>query len=65
MDGEWGERDVYDSQCGHRMIFSRSEVVDDGGVELVRVGKVKIEAAVMPELFGAQGALVEAACRME
>jgi len=44
---------------------SRSEAVDDGGVEFVRVGKMEIEAATTSKLFGAQGALVEAAHGVE
>jgi len=39
--------------------------MDDGGVELVCVGKVEVEAAAMSEPLGAQGTLVEAACRVE
>jgi len=35
-------------------------MVDDGGVELMCVGKVEIEAAVMFEPFWTQGTLVEA-----
>jgi len=56
---------VYDGQREYRVIFSRLEAVDDGGVELVCVGKVEIEAAAMFESLGAQGALVEAACGVE
>jgi len=47
------------------VIRSGSEAVDNGGVKFVRVGKVEIEAAAMSEPFGAQGALVEAACGVE
>jgi len=47
------------------MIRSGSEAVDDGGVEFVRVGKVKVEAAAISESFGAQGTLVEATRGME
>jgi len=47
------------------MIRSGSEAVDDGGIELVHVGKMEVEAAVTSELFGAQGTLVEAMCRVE
>jgi len=39
--------------------------MDDGRVEFVRVGKMEVEAAATPESFRAQGALVEAARRME
>jgi len=39
--------------------------MDDGGVEFVRMGEVKIEAAATSETFGAQGALVEATRGME
>jgi len=39
--------------------------MDDGGVKLMRVGKVEVKAAAMFELFGAQGALVEAGRAME
>jgi len=34
--------------------------MDDGGIELMRVREVKVEAATMSEPLGAQGALVEA-----
>jgi len=47
------------------MIRSGSEAVDDGGVELMCVRKVEVEAAAMPEPFGAQGTLVKAAHRVE
>jgi len=39
--------------------------MDDGGVELVGVREVKVEAAAISEPFGAQGALVEAAHGVE
>jgi len=35
--------------------------MDDGGVELVHVGKMKVEAATVFESLGAQGTLVKAA----
>jgi|SRR6266850_4061369 len=47
------------------MIHSGSEAMDDGGVELVRVREVEIEAAAMSEPLGAQGTLVEATRRVE
>jgi len=65
IDGKWGKRDIDNSQCGGWAIFSRSEVVDDGGVELVRVREVEVEAAATSESFGAQGTLVEMVCRVE
>jgi len=40
-------------------------MVDNGGAELVCVRKVKVEAAAISELFGAQRTLVEAAHGME
>jgi len=60
IDGERGERDVDNGQRGVWVIFLRSKVVDDGGVELVHVREVKIEAAAKFESLGAQGTLVEA-----
>jgi len=39
--------------------------MDDGGVELVRVREVKVEAAAMFEPLEAQGTLVEAVCGMK
>ena len=39
--------------------------MNDGGVELVGVGKVKVEAAATSKPFGTQGTLVEAMCGME
>jgi len=53
IDRERGERDVDNGQCGVRAIFSRSEAVDNGGVELVCVGKVEVKAAAMFEPLGA------------
>jgi len=47
------------------MIFLRSEAVDDGGVELVRVREVEVEAAATFELFRTQGALMKAARGVE
>jgi len=47
------------------MIRSGSKAMDDSGIKLVRVREVEVEAAATPESFGAQGALVEAACGME
>jgi len=47
------------------MIHSGSEVINDSGVELVGVRKVKVEAAATSKPFRAQGALVEAAGGME
>jgi len=40
-------------------------MVDNGGVELVRVRKVEVKPAAMFEPLGAQGALVETPRRME
>jgi len=34
--------------------------MDDGGIEFVSVGKMKVKSAMTPKPFGAQGALVEA-----
>src|SRR6266850_3753864 len=65
IDGERGERDVDNGQCGVWVIFSRSEAVDDGGIEFVCVGEVEIEAAAIFEPLGAQGTLVEAAHGVE
>ena len=60
VDGERGERDVNNGQRGVWAIFSRSEAVDNGGIELVCVGEVEVEAAAMFEPLGAQGTLVKA-----
>jgi len=60
IDGEWCERDMDNGQREYQTIFSRSEAVDDGGVELVRVREMEIESAAVSEPFWAQGALVEA-----
>ena len=61
VNGERGKRDVDNGQHGVRAIFSRLEVMDDGGVELVRVGEMEVETAAMFEPLGAQGTLVETA----
>jgi len=61
ISGEWGERDVDDGQCKVRVIFSRSETVDDGWVEFVHMREVEVEPAAIFEPLGAQGTLVEAA----
>src|SRR6267142_376658 len=60
IDGKWSERDVDDGQCDVQVTFSRSETVDNSGVEFMRVREVEVEAATMSEPFGAQGTLVEA-----
>jgi len=39
--------------------------MDDGGVELMCVREVKVEAAMMSEPLGAQGTLVEMVCGVE
>lgn len=42
-----------------------SETMDNCGIELVSVGEMEIKAAMGPELFGAQWALVEAVLEVE
>ena len=53
-----GQHEWWDPSLG-------SKAVDDGRIELMHVGKVEIETVAMPEPFGAQGTLVEAACGVE
>jgi len=65
FDREWGKGDIDDGQRGRRLIRLGSEAMDDGGVKLVRVREVKVEAAATSEAFGAQGALVKAARGMK
>jgi len=54
-----------DGQHGYCTTRLGSEAVDDGGVELVHVREVKVEAAAMSEPLGAQGTLVESTCGVE
>jgi len=59
VDGEWGERDVDDSQRGWYNPSLGLKVVDDGWIKLMCVREVEIESAAAFETFRTQGTLVE------